>query len=149
MNILSIREHPEMIPALAQWQSSKWGIPLQAYVDSMEEALHVDGVPAWYFIPNEAGEIIAGLGIIENDFHKRKDLRPNLCALYVEEAYRRQGLARTLLDHACAELAEKGISTAYLITGHTGLYENMGWRFYGMIEEDDGSLIRMYVHELK
>ena len=28
---------------------------------------------------------ISGAGVIENDFHDRKDLTPNLCALFVEE----------------------------------------------------------------
>ena len=39
----------------------------------------------------------AGAGVISNDFHNRRDLAPNLCALFVEPAYRRQGIARRLL----------------------------------------------------
>ena len=33
---------------------------------------------------------------------KAKDLAPNVCAVYVEEAYRRRGIAGALLNHACA-----------------------------------------------
>ena len=36
---------------------------------------------------------------------------------------------------------------AYLITGHTDFYEMCGWEFYGMIEEDDGNMIRMYTRK--
>ena len=82
--------------------------------------------------------------MIENDFHKRPDLMPNLCAMYVEEAYRNRGLARALLDNACEKLSIKGIDTAYLITSHTDFYEHCGWTFYDMIEEDDGNMIRLY-----
>lgn len=32
-------------------------------------------------------------GSIENDFHDRKDLTPNICAVYTEEAYRGRGIA--------------------------------------------------------
>ncbi len=150
MKIINVCEQPELFEKVAAWQSSKWGIPKQAYLDSMEEGRHSDsGVPAWYCIRNEENAIIAGVGVIENDFHKRKDLRPNICALYVDELHRKQGLARQLLDHVCRELKQKGISTAYLITGHTELYEHMGWSFYGMLEENDGNLIRMYQKELK
>ena len=36
-DILSVCEHPELIELAAKWQSSKWSVPLQAYLDSMEE----------------------------------------------------------------------------------------------------------------
>ena len=143
--ITDLRMQPQWIQKAAQWFHSKWGVPLEAYLQRMNDALTVDcGVPAWHIILNEQEEIIAGLGVIENDFHKRKDLAPNICAVYVEEAYRRQGMARMLLDHAANELAHHGGDTVYLITGHTGLYERYGFTFYGMIEEDDGNMIRMY-----
>lgn len=147
--ILSIRNHPELMEKAARWFSGKWGVPLDAYLESMTSSLHPEcAVPAWYVILDEYGAVIAGLGVIANDFHKRPDLTPNLCALYVEEPYRKQGIARKLLDHACMELSHQGIRTVYLITGHTQFYEHCGFTFYGMIEEDDGNLIRMYSRQL-
>ena len=143
--IINLREQPQLIERAAQWFHSKWGVPLEAYLESMNDALTTDsGVPAWYVMLHEQEEIIAGLGVIANDFHKRPDLTPNICAVYVEEAYRKQGIARMLLDHAAKELACHGIDMVYLITGHTSLYERYGFTFYGMIEEDDGNRIRMY-----
>lgn len=32
-------------------------------------------------------------GSIANDFHDRKDLTPNICVVYTEEAYRGRGIA--------------------------------------------------------
>lgn len=149
MTILNLRLRPELIPRAAVWFSGKWGVPVEAYVESMERACREEGaVPGWYLILDEKEDIAAGLGIIENDFHKRPDLTPNLCALYVEAPYRKQGLARALLDRACADLKESGIMDAYLITSHTTFYEKCGWSFYGMIEEDTGDLIRMYHRSL-
>ena len=143
--ITNLREQRSWIEKAAQWFHSKWGVPLEAYLESMNDALMTDsGVPAWYIVLSEKEEIIAGLGVIENDFHKRKDLAPNICAVYVEENYRKQGLARMLMDHAAAELAHHGVEMVYLITGHTNFYEHCGFTFYGMIEEDDGNMIRMY-----
>lgn len=49
-------------------------------------------VPQWYVVV-QGDKIIAGLGVIENDFHDRKDLSPNVCAVHVEEAYRCRGIA--------------------------------------------------------
>lgn len=146
MNIIELKNRPDLIPAAAQWFHSKWKVPATAYLESMEESRTTkNGVPAWYVVLDEKCSVIAGIGVIENDFHKRPDLRPNLCALFVEETFRHCGLARKLLDNACEKLSEKGINIAYLITSHTSLYEKLDWTFYGMIEEDDGNMIRMYM----
>ncbi|MDY5857014.1 MAG: GNAT family N-acetyltransferase [Anaerovoracaceae bacterium] len=138
--------------AMAQWFAGKWGVPLAAYVESMEECRKASGpVPQWYVVTDAEAEepekIVAGAGVIANDFHKRPELTPNLCALYVEEPYRRREIARTLLDFICDDLSAMGVERAYLITGHTDFYEKCGWDFYGMIEEEDGNLIRMYTRK--
>ena len=137
---------------MADWFAGKWGVPLEAYIESMTDCLKREGaVPQWYVITDEEAadpkQIVAGAGVIANDFHKRPDLTPNLCALYVEEPYRRREIARTLLDFICDDLSAMGVDRAYLITGHTAFYEKCGWEFYGMIEEEDGNMIRMYTRK--
>lgn len=150
MRMIALQDHPERMEAAAAWFHEKWKVPLEAYRESMVESCEAaGGVPAWYVILDEKEQIIAGIGVIANDFHKRPDLTPNLCALYVEEPYRGRGIAKKLLDHACRELNAAGVSMAYLITSHTAFYERCGWTFYGMIEEDDGNRIRMYRRETK
>lgn len=144
-DIINLNDHPELTQRYAQWQHEKWGIPMEAYLDSLEEAKTSEtGVPAWYAVLDGAGNIVAGLGAIENDFHRRKDLTPNVCAVYTEESHRKQGLARLLLNHICQELAKKGIHDAYLLTDHTDFYEHCGWKFFLMVEEDGGGTARMY-----
>ena len=92
--------------------------------------------------------MIAGVGVIENDFHERKDLTPNVCALYVEEKYRCRGIAGKLLKLVRDDMENKGISPLYLITEHTSFYERYGWEFLCMVkEEDSNNMIRMYVHQ--
>lgn len=142
--IISLSQRPELFEAAASWFCAKWRVPKQAYLDSMAESqASKTGVPEWYVVQS-GGEIIAGLGVIANDFHKRPDLTPNLCALFVAEPYRRQGIARRLLDRACDALAAHGIESAYLITDHTDFYERCGWTFHTMVEENDGGYARMY-----
>ncbi len=97
----------------------------------------------------EGGRIIGGAGVIENDYHDRKDLSPNLCALYVEEEYRRRGIAGRILDLAAADMKTFGIDKLYLITDHTSFYERYGWNFLCMVQPDgEPEMIRMYVKEL-
>ena len=84
--------------------------------------------------------------MIENDFHKRKDLTPNVCAVYTEEAYRGKGIAGKLLDNVVIDMKAKGITPLYLITDHMNFYERYGWEFLTMVQEDEGGLTRMYIH---
>ena len=51
------------------------------------------------------------MGVIDNDFHNRADLTPNLCALYVEPTFRHQGLAGILLTTVGDFLANSGFKS--------------------------------------
>lgn len=85
--------------------------------------------------------------MIENDFHDRKDLTPNVCAVYTEEEVRGKGIAGTLLDKVVGDLRDKGISPVYLVTDHVGFYERYGWEFLCMVQGDDEpDMTRMYIH---
>ncbi|MGN1118961.1 MAG: GNAT family N-acetyltransferase [Oscillospiraceae bacterium] len=147
MEIIRLTEHPELRKRLAAWFHEKWGIPEQAYLDSMDECLGGGDIPQWYAAMD--GDIIAGgLGVIENDFHPRKDLAPNVCAVYVEEQYRCRGIAGELLRFVCADMAHRGINTLYLVTSHDSFYERYGWKFYCMVQGDgDEEMSRIYIHE--
>ncbi len=147
MEIYKIREHSEMADAAAEWFHSKWGIPLEAYKESINTCLkNGSGVPQWY-VAMEDQKMIGGLGVIENDFHDRKDLTPNVCAVYVEKEYRLKGIARKLLDFVCNDMHNSGIDTLYLVTDHTSFYERYGWKFLCMVQGDgEPDMTRMYVH---
>ena len=100
----------------------------------------------WYFCI-DGNQIIGGMGVIENDFHDRKDLTPNVCAVYTEESYRKQGIAGVLLNMVVDDLKSKGISPVYLVTDHTGFYERYGWKFYCMVQGDgEPDMTRLYIH---
>lgn len=145
--IIRLAEMPEMKEQAARWFHEKWGIPLKAYLESMEECLEKKGpVPQWYMAV-EGVEIIGGMGVIENDFHDRRDLAPNVCAVYTEEGRRGRGVAGALLDYMCRDMKEQGIDTLYLLTDHTSFYERYGWEFLCMVQGDGESYMsRMYIH---
>lgn len=147
MKILRLIDKPEIKGAMAEWFHQKWGIPQEAYLASMEECLERKSpIPQWYAAV-QGEKIIAGLGVIENDFHDRKDLTPNVCAVYVEPEYRCQGIAGELLHFVCEDMKEKGITTLYLVTDHTSFYERYDWKFLCMVQGDgEEEMIRMYIH---
>ena len=86
------------------------------------------GFPQWYLAIN-GGKIIGGLGVIENDFHERKDLSPNVCAVFVEESARKIGVARALLSLVCNDMKENGIDTLCLLMDFILFYEHCGREF--------------------
>ena len=142
---IALREQPETKDKAAQWFHEKWGVPKEAYLECMEDYLSGNTEYGWYLCLD--GEmIIGGLGVIENDFHERKDLAPNVCAVYTESEYRKQGIAGKLLDMAVEDLRTKGITPLYLVTDHTGFYERYGWEFLCMVQGGDPEPSRMYVH---
>lgn len=145
--IVTLADRPEMKEAAAQWFHEKWGISLEIYLEGMEMSLNgTSAVPRWY-LALEGQRIIGGLGVIENDFHDRKDLAPNVCAVYTEEDKRCQGVAGALLDYVCKDMKRQGINNLYLVTDHTSFYERYGWEFLCMVQGDgEPDMARMYVH---
>ena len=142
-----IRVSKELADKAAEWFHEKWGVPLEAYKESISESL-IDKtvVPRWYVVVN-GDKIIAGLGVIENDFHDRKDLTPNVCAVYVEEEFRCHGIAGEMLNFVCRDMKENGIDTLYLVTDHTSFYERYGWEFLCMVQGDgELDMTGMYIH---
>lgn len=148
MEILKIRDNPEYAERAVQWFHSKWHIPLSAYEESISDCLKNEkSVPQWYIAVRD-GEIVGGLGVIENDFHERKDLAPNVCAVYVEKPHRRKGIAGKLLNFVCEDMKTFGIDTLYLLTDHTSFYERYGWEYLCMVREEgkDDEYARVYIH---
>lgn len=144
--IVTLLEEPELKTKAAEWFHNKWGIPVEAYAECMEEYLSGETKNGWYLCLCDE-EIAAGLGVIDNDFHDRKDLAPNICAVYTEQAHRCRGLAGKLLSMAVEDMRSKGVSPIYLVTDHTDFYERYGWEFLCMVQPDgEEGLSRMYIH---
>ena len=141
-----LRQMPEIKEKAAAWFSSKWGVPADAYLECMNDYLDGKTENGWYLCL-DGDKIVGGMGVIENDFHNRKDLFPNVCAVYTNEEYRCQGIAGKLLNMVVDDMKSKGISPIYIVTDHTGFYERYGWEFYCMAQGDgEDHLTRLYIH---
>ena len=142
----NLADIPSIKDKAAEWFHSKWGVPKEAYLECMDAFLNGETDYGWYLCLDN-NKIIAGMGVIENDFHDRKDLTPNVCAVYTEEKYRCQGIAGKLLNMVVEDCRQKGISPVYLITDHTSFYERYGWEFLCMVQGDgEPEMTRMYIH---
>ena len=142
----TLREKSTLKVIAAEWFHSKWGVPVEAYLECMEAYFNNETEYGWYLCL-DGEKIIGGMGVIENDFHDRKDLTPNVCAVFTDEEYRCQGIAGHLLNMVVADMKSKGISPIYLVTDHTGFYEKYGWEFLCMVQGDgEPEPTRMYIH---
>ena len=147
LQYITLREKQDLMQSAAEWFHSKWGVPTEAYLACMEAYLKGKTELGW-FLCMDGNQIVGGLGVIENDFHDRPDLTPNVCAVYTEESHRCRGIAGALLNMAVEDLREKGISPAYLVTDHTDFYERYGWEFLCMVQGDgEPDMTRMYIHK--
>lgn len=143
---VTLRQRPELKDRAAEWFHTKWGVPQEAYLECMEAYLNNETEYGWYLCL-DGDRLAGGLGVIENDFHDRKDLTPNVCAVYTEEAYRCKGIAGRLLNMAVDDLRSRGISPVYLLTDHTGFYERYGWEFLCPVQGNgEPEMSRMYIH---
>lgn len=146
MKYVNLREMPELKEKAAEWFNSKWGVPKEAYLECMNAYLNKETELGWYLCI-DCDKIVAGMGVIENDFHDRKDLTPNVCAVYTEESYRYRGIAGKLLNMVVDDCKGSEISPIYLVTDHIGFYEKYGWEFLCMVQgNDEPEMTRMYIH---
>ncbi|MGM9902904.1 N-acetyltransferase [Enterococcus hirae] len=143
--VVKLRDRPTLLKETAEWFDSKWHLSIPLYEESIRASLTTEvGIPQWYVILNKADKIIGGAGVIENDFHDRPDLSPNLCALFVENEHRNQGIAKVLLSEIRKDMKKMGFDTLYLVTDHTSFYERYGWSFLTMVQDEDGIPTRLY-----
>ena len=144
---ITLRERPELKSTAAQWFHQKWGVPVDAYLACMDAYLANETEYGWYLCL-DGNKIVGGMGVIENDFHDRKDLAPNICAVYTEKDYRCKGITGHLLNMVVEDMRGKGISPLYLVTDHVGFYERYGWEFLCMVQGDgEPDMTRMYIHQ--
>ena len=144
--IITLREREDLKDVAAEWFHSKWGFSKEAYLECMNAYLNKETEYGWYLCL-DGEKIISGMGVIENDFHDRNDLTPNVCAVDTEPEYRCQGIAGRVLDYVVEDCRKRDISPLYLITDHIGFYERYGWEFLCMVQGDDEpEMTRMYIH---
>ncbi len=143
---VTLMQQSELKNKSAEWFHSKWGVPKEAYLECMEDYLNGKTELGWYLCL-DGDRIVGGLGVIENDFHNRPDLTPNICAVYTEEEYRCKGIAGCLLNMVVEDLKSISITPVYLITDHTNFYERYDWEFLCMVQGDnEPNMTRMYIH---
>jgi len=148
IKMISLRRQPEMLDRFVAYFAKIWGRP-ELYCDCMTAAVASGSpLPQWFLAVTDDDETAGCVGLITNDFISRMDLSPWLCALFVEEKFRCQGLgARLILTVAeCAE--QTGYRDLFCCTDHVGYYERSGFEYIGTGCHPWGETSRIYRKKL-
>ena len=127
--LISVRERPEWADRMIEFFRRHWAAEGSGmvYEDCIRSGIGAKGpMPQWYALA-KGDCVVAGCGLIANDFISRMDLTPWLAALYVEEEFRSKGLGERLVRHCLAETGRLGYDALYLCTDHVGYYERFGF----------------------
>lgn len=146
MNIVSIRERPDLAAASIAYFQKRWASPdsMAVYRDCITACLHSPSpLPQWYLLL-EGERIIGGAGLITNDFISRMDLWPWVCALYVEPDCRGHAYGGALLAYIKEDARRLGFRDLYLATDHVGYYERYGFTYLAQGYHPWGEDSRIY-----
>ncbi len=150
MEIISVRENPEMAEEFIKYFQSKWASEdsMMVYEDCIKNCISVKSfLPQWYLL-KEGKETVGCAGIITNDFISRMDLYPWLCALFIEEKHRGKDLGRLLIEKCKEETKKAKFPALYLCTDHLGYYERFGFEYVGEGYHPWGDSSRIYKADL-
>lgn len=125
--------HPEAIPIIAQWHQDEW----QHISPDLTTALRIDLYRSYTNTPDvpccllahDKGKPAGSASLVKCDMETHSHLSPWLASVYVDEAYRQQGIASRLITRCLNAAQDCDIKTAYLFTPDaTEFYLKRGWK---------------------
>lgn len=151
LQMVSVREQPERAAQIIAFFQKHWATEASArvYEDCIISCLTAENpLPDWVVLM-DGKSIVAGAGLIPNDFISRMDLMPWLCALIVEPEWRGHALGARLIGRLRSEAAEMGFDHLYLCSDHVGYYEKYGFEYLADGWHPWGESSRIYVARTK
>jgi GNAT superfamily N-acetyltransferase len=132
--VVTLASRRDLLPVVAQWIHDEWwqNEPngLQILTELLQAHREPERIPAT-FIALVDGIPVGSACLIERDIETEAwpELKPWVAAVYVQPAYRRQGLGATLLNTITVFAARIGQSDLYLTTeGKEEWYQGLGWQ---------------------
>jgi predicted N-acetyltransferase YhbS len=139
MKIVSLKQHPEFIPAIAAWHHAEWAYlhhndSVERRIAEFEEEFETDGIPKT-FVAVSGTTLLGSASLLPHDMDTRMELSPWLASVLVAPEHRNKGIGSALIRHVMAEAARLGYKTIYLYTpDRASLYARLGWKHLETVE---------------
>ncbi|MGL5390899.1 MAG: GNAT family N-acetyltransferase [Shewanella sp.] len=153
MTVIDLQSAPHYIALLAHWHHQEWAHlgPADGTVDSlsaqMTEYLTDAPIPKM-FVSEHQGQVTGSSSLIAADMDTRTDLTPWLANVYVNAAYRNQGLGKLLVNAVIDHAKNLGLKKIYLFTAdRADFYRAQGWRSIAH-EDYKGEMVTIMEYQL-
>ena len=132
LEIVNLRAARQFIPAVADrlwhawWQED--GEPVSAVVAALEEVVAAPAFP-FTLVALRDGIFAGTVTAVATDLDERPELGPWIAALWVDPAFRHQGIAGALVERATATMFGQGHGQVYLyaVPALRDFYRRLGW----------------------
>ncbi len=145
MTIVPLADYPQHQEQVTDWlwQAFDRHNSRDFFASIVKSSLRQDGLPLT-FIALHHHTLVGTVGLWLCDLISRQDLSPWLAALYVDEAYRDQGLGQRLQQHVLEYSRRAGFPALYLYATFSGYYEKTGWQYIGEGLDYPDKPVRLY-----
>ncbi len=112
----------------AEWAHLDPGFTLEDRVAALTDLAGQEGIPSIFVAINES-EFCGSAALVEQDMDSHPEMGPWLTAVFVKEAWRGQGIARSLVQYGEREAKNAALPELYLYTEFASeLYASLGWK---------------------
>lgn len=137
-SIIDLRERPEFAPIVADrvwrawWKQS--GYPLSFIEGLVQQNLDGRSIP-FAIVAHKGADFLGTASVIVSDLDARPQYSPWLAAVWVDDAYRSNGVGSALVRSGAEMARDRGFDPIYLcaLPRNHGFYQRLGWR---LIEEN-------------
>ena len=131
MKIYTIRERPDLIPAMLESLEAHWNACMPWIEKHMKAVLETEGPIPDAYIAVEDGKIVGGYTLAIKELLYSKERGLWIATLYMDPAYRGKHLSPVLIEHAPRRGGALGYDKIYLASEHVNYYEKYGFYTIG------------------
>jgi GNAT superfamily N-acetyltransferase len=148
MSIVPLRDRPEFIPQLADWQDREWGHLYHNWDRSIAVRLlqsePPDGRLPQTLLAMEGDRLRGSVSVVLNDLPGWEKYNPWIASFFLIAEARGHGMGGRLLVTAEELLRTQGVRQAYLFTeAARGFFEKHGWSVHEPAEANGHPVLIM------
>jgi GNAT superfamily N-acetyltransferase len=151
LSIRNLLDYPEHLETVSSWIYEEFADKSLIKYDEIKEFFRkrfYDKLPIT-LIALKDEQCVGTVSLFEGDLDTRRDLKPWLAALYVDQNYRGQGIGAELINSIINKAEELGYNTLFLRTEHTSdYYKKRKWEFVCKTKDSKGIDTEVYKYEI-